>query len=82
MILVDVEVMSLDRRYQFSLDEKAKVGGVLREIADILCQKHHCRLIGDIDKMVLCSKRRECILDKNLSLESQGIHNADRIMLV
>ena len=67
MILVDVEVMSLDRRY---------------EIADILCQKHHCRLIGDIDEMVLCSKRRECILDKNLSLESQGIHNADRIMLV
>lgn len=82
MILVDMEVASLNRHYQFSLDENAPVTEVISEVRDIICQKEQCQLIGDPDTLSLCSKEQQNILRPDSSLSAQGIQNADRLLLV
>ena len=45
MIMVDVQVVSMDRNYNFSLDEQVAVNSVIMEIAELVCQKEGCHLL-------------------------------------
>ena len=64
MILVDLQVVSLDRHYQFSLDETKSVLELITEIKDILCQKEKCEMLGEDDDLMLCSVTQSSILKK------------------
>ena len=79
MIIVDVEVPSIERKYQFSLEEQVPVETV---IAEVICQKEQCSLKGDAGDLFLCSKESRRILDRRATLAQQGILNADRLLLV
>lgn len=87
MVLVDVYVPSVDSTYDFQLDEDVKIGLLVEEIGEMICQKEHCRLEGDIEKLLLCSmESRENIsreiLPKNTTLAEYGIKTGDRLMLL
>ena len=43
MILVEVMVPSLGRRYDFELEESVTVDLLIREMVTVICQKEHCR---------------------------------------
>lgn len=81
MILVDLQVVSLDRHYQFSLDETKSVLELITEIKDILCQKEKCEMLGEDDDLMLCSVTQSSILKKNRTLSDQGVRSAERLML-
>lgn len=82
MIVVEIEVPSVGRNYQFRLEEMVKVNTLITEIAEMIGQKEHSPLMGKIDSLVLCSRDKECILNKNQSLSEQGIQNAETLLLV
>ena len=44
MIIVDVIVPSIGRKYNFSLDEETSVALLTEEIAEAICQKENCIL--------------------------------------
>lgn len=81
MILVDLQVVSLDRHYQFSLDETKSVFELITEIKDILCQKEQCEMLGDDEDLMLCSVTQNAILTKNKTLSEQGVRSAERLLL-
>ena len=81
MILVDLQVVSLDRHYQFSLDESKSVLELITEIKDILCQQEQCEMLGEDDDLMLCSVTQNSILKKNMTLSEQGVRSAERLLL-
>lgn len=82
MMIVDIEVPSLERKYQFSLEEQVTVETLIAELAEVLCQKEQCDLKGEVESLCLCSKEQKRILDRYTTLAQQGVQNADELLLV
>lgn len=82
MITVDVSVPSIGRRYNFELEEEAKISELIVEIAEVICQKESCTLEGRADKFSLCSVEQAKILSPDASLSRYGIVHGSQLMLV
>ena len=82
MILVDIYVPSVDREYDFGLDEKARIAGIIEEVASMVSQKEQCDLKGSADALLLCSMQDKGILPREKTLEQCQIRNGSRLMLV
>lgn len=82
MILVEVFVPSLDRTYEFKLNEDVAVSVVIEEISSVICQKEQCDVEGNRSEfiLVLCGKQQ--ILSSNLSLYENGVQSGDRLYLL
>ena len=82
MILVDVVVPSVDKSYDFNLDENAQIALVMEEIVGMICQKEQCKIIGDKTNLLLCRYDGQVILDKQMTLRECGIMNGYKLLLV
>jgi uncharacterized ubiquitin-like protein YukD len=82
MILVDVYVPSLDKTYDFSLNEQSPVYAVIEEISEMISQNEQCEMIKDPETLLLCSYDQGKILDRNTCMEEHGIRSGSRLMLV
>ena len=82
MIIVDVVVPSIGRKYNFSLDEETSVALLTEEIAEAICQKENCILDGEKEKLNLCSMELEKVLSPDSTLEQNGITNGSQLMRV
>lgn len=82
MIIVDIEVPSIERKYQFSVEEQVSTETLIAELAEVICQKEQCTLKGDVSQLCLCAGESSRILNHSESLEKQGIANADWLLLV
>ena len=81
MILVDIYVPAVGNIYDFQLDEEEKISMIVEEIGELIGQKEHCQIIGDIGELMLCSKKDKKILSKSLTLSGSGIKNGDSLIL-
>lgn len=82
MILVDVFVPSVNNVYDFQLDEDVRIGLLVEEIGEMICQKEHCCLADGIEKLLLCSLDNREILSKNMTLTECGIRTGGKLMLL
>lgn len=82
MILVDVYVPSLDKEYNFSLNENVNIGTIREEVVEMIGQKEQTQLVGNISGMNLLSKERESILPDNSTLARCGIKTGAMLYLV
>ncbi len=82
MILVDIYVPSIGNTYDFQLDEEVPVGSVIEEISEMIGQKEHCRIVGDMTKLMLCAGKGRQILHKDYTLEQCHIITGDSLILV
>lgn len=82
MILVDIYVPSLDRNYDFQLNENAGVGTIIEEIGEMVGQKERSRIVGDVAKLALCDKRKKSVLDKERTLAECGIFTGSSLILI
>ena len=80
--MVDVLVPSVGRKYNFNLDETAKISELTAEIAEVICQKESCALDGKAEELNLCSISQEEILSPEASLSQYGITYGSELMLV
>lgn len=81
MILVDVFVPSLNKNYEFQLDETVRIEMVIEEITEMICQKEHCSLIGDRNAMCLCKYQGESIMNRKTTLEQNLVTDGGRLIL-
>lgn len=82
MILVDIEVPSVDSSYDFQLDEDSSIYNIIGEISELISQKEHCVIKGSIDSLMLCTKRDCRILSVNSTLRDSGVQTGDSLILV
>ena len=82
MILVDIYVPSMNQGYDFRLEQNAVISSVIDELVEVISQKEKCSLIGDQEKLSLCSYERQTILPKKNTLAECGIHTGSKLMLV
>ncbi len=82
MILVDIYVPSVDKVYDFQLNENTPINMLIEEISEMINQKEHTTLKGSIDDMLLCDKSSERILLKEDTLFSSGITTGKSLILV
>jgi len=82
MILIDIKVPSLGRKYQFSVEEQVPVDTLIAELAEVICQKEQCSLKGETGELCLCSSEQKQILNRHTTLVQQGIVSADCLLLV
>ena len=55
MILVDIYVPSLDKTYDFQLNEHVVINTVIEEISDMIGQKEHSKVVGGVSNLMLCA---------------------------
>lgn len=82
MILVDIYVPAVGNVYDFQLDEEEKVSVIIEEIGELIGQKEHCQIVGDIKSLMLCWQKEQKILSPDLTLSLAGIRNGDSLLLV
>lgn len=82
MILVDIYIPSLDKTYDFQVDETVPVEHLIIEIAEMIGNETKSGKGIIAKNLLLCSKEQEQIFQKSVSLQAQGIKNGSRLMLV
>lgn len=82
MILVDIYVPSLDKTYDFQVDEKAKVTNVTAEIVEMIGNETRSVKGLSGQDFLLCSMDLEQILSGSSSLQEYGIRNGSKLILV
>ena len=82
MILVDIYVPSVDKTYDFQLDEDAYIYAIIEEIGELIGQKEHSQIVGDIENLMLCTVKDKKILSKNATLSGCGIRTGNSLILV
>lgn len=82
MILVDIYVPTVGNTYDFQLDENEKISTIVEEIGELINQKEHCTLVGEISNLMLCSMDNKSILPGNLTLYQLGIKTGNSLLLV
>lgn len=82
MILVDIYVPSVDKAYDFSLDENAKGSVILEEIVEMIDQKERTSLVGDLGALMLCDRLNCRVLPMDTVLKDCGLHNGSSLLLV
>lgn len=82
MILVDIYVPAVGNTYDFQLDEGEMAGTLMEEIGELIGQKEHSRIVGDVGDFMLCTRRDKKILPKGMTLAASGVRNGDSLLLV
>lgn len=82
MILTCIYVPSMDRDYDFNLDENAKVSVLIEEIAELICKKEHSTLKGDFNRFVMGSIDRQINFQSQYSLKELDVKNGERLILL
>ena len=82
MIMVDVLIPSVGRKYNFNLEEEAKIAELIAEITEVICQRENCTLEGKADGLHLCSIEQAKILSAEASLRQYGITYGSQLLLV
>lgn len=82
MILVDVIVPCLDKKYDFWLNENIEIRLVIEELAEVIGQSEKSPLSGAIEELQLCDMKRRRVLIKQDTLVSAGIKTGDTLTLL
>ena len=82
MILTDIYIPAVDANYDFMLDENVPAVQVMEEISEMISKKVKEKKPGQIADFVLYSMDTGTLLDQNLSLYANGIHDGSRLIFV
>ena len=82
MVMVDVTVPAIGRKYNFNLEERARISMLISEIVEVICQKENCFLEGNADQLTLCCQEQQKLLNPEKTLSEYGIQNGSRLLLI
>ena len=82
MILVDIYIPSLDKSYDFQVDENVSVENLTMEISEMIGNETKSGKINKNEDFMLCSLDQNKVLKKYNTLKDCGMKNGSRLMLV
>lgn len=81
MILVEVTVPTLNRKYDFELDETVKIGLLTDEILEMLCRREKREMPARTDAFCLSELSLGTILDPEGTLQDYGVKDGGQLIL-
>lgn len=81
MILVEISVPALVRRYDFELEETVKVSVLIREMIEVICQREHIPFTEGEQGFSLYQQDMACRLNTDGTLEENGVCGGQRLIL-
>lgn len=78
---VQVKIPMLGKEYEFELDEDADLKTLIREMTALVCQREHCQIRGNMDKLLLFHANSKKLLSVNQTLIQAGIKIGDTLIL-
>ena len=81
-MIVEIYVPTLDKEYEFLLDNDAVTSVAADEITSVVCEKEQCELQGDGESLMLFHVPTGTKLIGNLTLYENGVASGDRLILV
>ena len=82
MILIDIEVPVMSKKYNFQVDETALIGDVLIQIKDMICLQEQCIITGNPEELMLWDKGKKMQLSLEGALGDYEIKTGSRLLLV
>jgi hypothetical protein len=82
MILVDIYVPSIDRTYDFDLDEYARISELVDEICEMITQTLQGEAKVDSEKMMLCSYDTKSVLPSDSTLYQCRVKTGSHLFIV
>ena len=82
MVIVDVSVPALEKVYNLSREEKAKIDDLIEEIVELVLQKEHLDFKGDHHELVLCAVESGVQMRRDKTLNDYGIVGGAELILV
>lgn len=82
MVLVDIFVPSVDKTYNFSLNENIAVHTIIDEIEEMIAQKEQTILRGESSAMELWLKETKSMLSREHTLAENGVKTGCFLILV
>ena len=82
MILVDIDVPVMGKRYDFQIDENMQLGMVARQIRDMICLQEQCAFTGKDEDLMLCGPSGRRILPPERTAGDCGITTGMSLVLV
>lgn len=82
MVMIDVYVPILDATYDFGIEEKASVESVKEEIIEMISQKEQYRSCKNEQGFMLFSAQTGMALPPQSTMESCGVNNGTRLILI
>ncbi len=82
MVLVDIFVASVDKTYNFSLNENVAIESVILEIIEMIEQKEHTGFQGDKERINLYKKDTSELLPRQNTLLECYVPSGTHLILV
>ena len=82
MVIVDIFVPSLDKTYNFMLDENSKVEMLMVEVIEMIDNREGLISSYAEGNFAICDRDKEIVLDLNKKLGEQGIETSANLVLV
>ena len=82
MILVDIYIPSLDKNYDFQVDENVSINSLILEITEMIENETKSEKNREPEKFMLCSMDQKKILEKYRTLKECDIRNGSKLLLV
>ncbi|MDO4617064.1 MAG: EsaB/YukD family protein [Lachnospiraceae bacterium] len=81
MIIIEIEVPMIGKKYDFQIDEALPLREVKQELVDLICRKEQFALQGDQNRLLLWSRDGR-LLDDGRSSAANGLRTGDSLLLV
>lgn len=82
MIIVEIEVPSIEKSYDFKLNDDVSVSVIIEELCAIVCQKEQCRFLNNDGQLMLFKIDNKRLLSMSLSLYENDVKTGDKLLLI
>ena len=82
MILVDVFVPSIDRTYNFSIDENVPISHLIEELMEMIERKEQTSFVGDRASVLLVHRDSQRVLHRDQTLFESAVGIGSTLMLL
>lgn len=81
MILVDIYVPSINKQYDFKLDENAYIADILEEVGEMMLSREGERK-AEMESLLFCDYENHRVLPLQQTLKQCGIGSGCRLVLL
>lgn len=82
MVISDVYVPSIDKTYNFALDEDVPVGSIIAELLEMIEQREQTLFVGDRGNIALIDKKASRRLPSKNTLKECNVATGSTLYLV
>lgn len=82
MILIELEIVCMNKKRDVRTDENILTDQLIRELADTVCRIEQCELAGDEKELMLWNSSTETFLRNEYTLKENGVKGGETLLLI